>query len=89
MTGLTTEGVEVRRYLVKREGEWRPALQLLADGEIPPAKLPGLSPPSRVRAIATGELGNHLAGEVALLEPPDRTNSGVGVCVRICAPRSC
>ena len=26
MTGLTVEGVEVRRYLVKRDGEWRPAL---------------------------------------------------------------
>lgn len=70
MTGLTVEGVEVRRYLVKREGEWRPALQLLADGEIPPAKLPGLPATARARAIAAGELGNHLAGEVALLEPP-------------------
>ncbi|TIO48881.1 MAG: hypothetical protein E5X80_26105 [Mesorhizobium sp.] len=70
MTGLTTEGVEVRRYLVKRDGEWRPAVQLLADGEIPPAKLPGLPAASRARAIATGELGNHLAGEVALFEPP-------------------
>jgi hypothetical protein len=70
MAGLTTEGVEVRRYLVKRDGEWRPALQLLADGEIPPAKLPGVPATSRARAIATGELGNHLAGEVALFEPP-------------------
>ncbi len=70
MTGLTTEGVEARRYLVKRNGEWGAAVQLLADGEIPPVKLPGLSSLSRVRAIATGELGNHLAGEVALLEPP-------------------
>jgi len=70
MTGLTVEGVEVRRYLVKRKDEWHPALQLLADGEIPPAKLPGLPATSRARAIATGELGNHLAGEVALLEPP-------------------
>jgi hypothetical protein len=70
MTGLTTQGVEVRRYLVKRGGEWHPALQLLADGEIPPAKLPSLSKTSRARAIATGELGNHLAGEVALFEPP-------------------
>ena len=42
MTGLTVEGVEVRRYLVERECEWHPALQLLADGEIPLAKLPGL-----------------------------------------------
>ena len=70
MTGLTVEGVEVRRYLVKRECEWHPALQLLADGEIPLAKLPGLPATSRARAIATGELGNHLVGEVALFEPP-------------------
>ena len=70
MTGLTTQGVEARRYLVKRDGEWRPALQLLADGEIPPTKLPSVPPTSRARAIATGELGNHLAGEVALFEPP-------------------
>jgi hypothetical protein len=70
MTGLATEGVEVRRYLVKRGGEWHPALQLLADGEIPSAKLPGLAAMSRARAIATGELGNHLTGEVALFEPP-------------------
>jgi hypothetical protein len=70
MTGLATEGVEARRYLVKRGGEWHCALQLLADGEIPPAKLPGLTALSRVRAIASGELGNHLTGELALLEPP-------------------
>jgi hypothetical protein len=70
MTGLTTEGVEARRYLVKRDGEWHPALQLLADGEIPPVKLPGVPATSRARAIATGELGNHLVGEVALFEPP-------------------
>ena len=42
MTGLTTDGVEVRRYLIKREDDWHPALQLLADGEIPPAKIPSL-----------------------------------------------
>lgn len=70
MIGLATEGVEARRYLVKRDGKWHPALQLLADGEIPPARLPGVPPTSRARAVATGELGNHLAGEVALFEPP-------------------
>ena len=70
MAGLATEGVEARRYLVNRNGEWLPAVQLLADGEIPPAKLPKLSAQAWVRAIPTGELGNHLAGELALLEPP-------------------
>lgn len=70
MTGLATEGVEARRYLVKQNGEWIPAVQLMADGEIPPTKLPGLPALGRVRAIATGELGSHLTGEVALMEPP-------------------
>jgi hypothetical protein len=70
MTGLTTEGVEARRYLVKRDDEWHAALQLLADGEIPHGKLPGVPTTSRARATATGELGNRLAGEVALFEPP-------------------
>ncbi|MFD2185096.1 STY4851/ECs_5259 family protein [Rhodoplanes azumiensis] len=70
MTGLVTAGVEVKRFLVKRDGEWRPAVQLVADGEIRSEKLPGLTALSRVRAIATGELSNHLAGEVALFEPP-------------------
>lgn len=70
MSGLSTEGVEVRRYLVRCNGEWHPALQLLADGEIPPARLPGLPATSRARAIATGELADHLAGQVALFEPP-------------------
>lgn len=70
MTGLATQGVEIRRYLVKRDGEWRSAIQLLADGEVPLAKLPGLPATSRARATATGELANHLAGEVALFEPP-------------------
>lgn len=70
MTGLATEGVEVRRYLTRCDGQWRPALQLLADGEVPPTRLPSLSALGRVRAIPTGELGNHVAGEVALIEPP-------------------
>ncbi|WP_152536308.1 STY4851/ECs_5259 family protein [Mesorhizobium loti] len=70
MTGLSTEGVEAKRYLVRLDGQWLPALQLLADGEIPPLKLPSLSANGRVRAIPTGELGNHLSGELALLEPP-------------------
>jgi hypothetical protein len=43
MSGLSTEGVEAKRYLVKRNGEWVPAVQLLADGEIPPAGACGRS----------------------------------------------
>ncbi|MER8975273.1 STY4851/ECs_5259 family protein [Mesorhizobium sp. M0800] len=70
MTGLSTEGVEARRYLVKSNGQWVPAIQLLADGEIPASKLPNLPTQGRVRAVPTGELGNHLSGELALFEAP-------------------
>ena len=70
MTGLATDGVEARRYLVRRDGVWHPALQLRADGEIAPAKLLGFPTTSRARATPLGELANHLAGEVALFEPP-------------------
>jgi hypothetical protein len=70
MTGLSTMGVEVRRYLVKRNDQWLPAVQLLADGEVPASRLLGLSDLGRVRATPTGELGNHLTGDLALLEPP-------------------
>ncbi|MES0179678.1 STY4851/ECs_5259 family protein [Mesorhizobium sp. M0025] len=70
MAGLSTEGVETRRYLVKCDGRWVPAIQLLADGEIAPQKLPNLPTQSRVRAVPTGELGKHLSGELALFEAP-------------------
>ncbi|QOZ23117.1 hypothetical protein XH93_05180 [Bradyrhizobium sp. CCBAU 51753] len=70
MTGLSSVGVEARRFLVKRSGEWIPAVQLLADGEVPASKLPGLSAQGRVRAVPTGELANHLTGDLALLEAP-------------------
>jgi hypothetical protein len=70
MSGPTTHGVEVRRYLVMRDGEWLPAVQILADGEIQESKLPELSGQSRARVIPVGELGNHLTGELALMEPP-------------------
>ncbi|TIV68463.1 MAG: hypothetical protein E5V86_00750 [Mesorhizobium sp.] len=70
MAGLSTEGVEARRFLAKIDGQWIMALQLLADGEIPPSKLPNLPTQGRVRAVPTGELSNHLSGELALFEAP-------------------
>lgn len=70
MSGLATEGVEIRRFLVKQGGQWRPAVQILADGEVPTSRLALPSVNGRLRAIPSGELGNHLAGELALLEPP-------------------
>ena len=70
LTGLTTEGVETRRFLVKQRDGWVPALQLVADGEIPFSRLPPIQTRGRIRAVPSGELANRIAGEVALLEPP-------------------
>lgn len=70
MSGLATEGVETRRFLVKKEGQWLPAVQILADGEVSTSRLFFPAVLARLRAIPSGELGNHLPGELALLEPP-------------------
>ncbi len=70
MSGLVTEGVETTRFLVKQDGQWRPAVQILADGEVTASRLPSPSVQARLRAIPSGELGNHFSGELALLEPP-------------------
>src|SRR5690606_33591814 len=70
MTGLSTAGVEARRFLVHQEGHWQPAIQILADGEVSPRHLPEVSANGRIRAVPSGELGKHVPGEVALLEPP-------------------
>lgn len=70
LTGLSNEGVEVKRYLLKRDGMWQPAVQLLADGEISLKWLPNLKTLGRIRAVPAGELANWLSGEAALLEPP-------------------
>ncbi|MDQ6436651.1 STY4851/ECs_5259 family protein [Mesorhizobium sp. LHD-90] len=69
--GLSTEGVGAKRFLIQRAGCWKPALQVLADGEIPAAKVPDLTTSlGRARAVPTGELSNHLAGDFAVFEPP-------------------
>ena len=70
MTGLSTAGVEARRFLVHQEGHWQPAVQILADGEVSPRHLPAVSANGRMRAVPYGELGKYVPGEVALLEPP-------------------
>lgn len=69
-TGHVVRGIEARRYLMLRDGEWLPALQLLADGEIASSKLGGFSPHSRIRISPSGQLVEHVPGEIALLEPP-------------------
>ena len=81
LTGLLDEkftshamhGIEARRYLMLRDGEWLPALQLLAEGEIATSRLAGLSPQSRVRVSPAGQLVEHVPAEIALLEPPGDT----------------
>lgn len=70
MTGLNTEGVEVCRYLIRRNDVWNSAIQLLADGVVPSTKLSHLATGKRYRAVATGALSDHIAAELALFEPP-------------------
>ena len=84
MTGLTVEGVEVRRYLVERECEWHPALQLLADGEIPLAKLPGLPATKSRPRDCEGDSATTLPARSHSSNPRSAC-SGVGGCVPICA----
>lgn len=57
------------RMLVRRDDAWVPALKLAVDGEIrvPPSVR---SLQSRLRVHAVGDLGDRLAGELALLDPP-------------------
>gem|GEM_PF-1573520 len=69
-TSQTTRGIEARRYLMLRDGEWLPALQLLADGDIAMSRLAGFSPQGRVRVSPAGHLVEHVPAEIALLEPP-------------------
>jgi hypothetical protein len=70
LSGPVTRGIEAHRYLVRRDGEWVPALQLLADGEIAVGRLPELPTEERARAVAAGHLAEYIPGEIALLEPP-------------------
>ena len=70
LTGLATAGVGVRRFLVKTANGWKPAAQMLVDGEIPQASLPISGSLGNYRAVPTGELSNHISGDIALLEPP-------------------
>lgn len=70
LTGLVTEGVETRRFLINQGDKWLPAVQLVADGEIPQSKLPHLLTQGRIHAVPSGELANRISGEIALLEPP-------------------
>lgn len=62
LSGLATRGIEVRRYLFRRDGEWSPAIQLLADGEIAATRLPGLSTQGRARVVPAGQLAECISG---------------------------
>lgn len=70
ITGLATTGVGARRFLVKTETGWKPAVQMLVDGEVPRSSLAIPISIGNFRAVPTGELANHISGDVALLEPP-------------------
>lgn len=62
-------GARCWRMLVRRDGVWSPALKLALDGEIRvPASVRTIQ--SRLRVHAIGDLGDRLAGEIALLDPP-------------------
>ncbi|MCO6409060.1 STY4851/ECs_5259 family protein [Hoeflea alexandrii] len=69
-SGHVARGIEARRYLTLRDGEWLPALQLLADGEIASSSLASFSPLGRIRVTPASQLVEHVSGEIALLEPP-------------------
>ncbi|WIY67960.1 STY4851/ECs_5259 family protein [Aquidulcibacter paucihalophilus] len=57
------------RMLVRRDGGWSPGLRLAVDGEIRvPASIRTIQ--TRLRVHAIGDLGDRLAGEIALLDPP-------------------
>ena len=84
MAGLTTEGVEVRRYLVKRNGEWLPAASAAGRRRNPAGNWPA-SRRSRARAIQP-------ANSATILPANWRSSSlrsassGAGECGRLCAP---
>jgi hypothetical protein len=66
---LGGSGARCWRMLVRRDGLWAPALKLAFDGEIRvPTAVRAMS--SRLRLHAIGDLGDRLAGELALLDPP-------------------
>lgn len=64
------------RMLVRRDGAWAPALKLAVDGEIRvPSSVRSMQ--SRLRVHAVGDLGDRLAGELALLDPPGEDGAWV------------
>lgn len=66
---LGGSGARCWRMLVRRDGVWSPALRLAVDGEVRvPASVRTIQ--SRLRVHAVGDLGDRLAGEIALLDPP-------------------
>lgn len=73
------------RMLVLRDGIWSPALRLSVEGEIRvPTAVKSLK--SRLRVHATGDLGDRLAGELALLDPPGEDGAWISR-ARPAAPR--
>nr|WP_210304173.1 STY4851/ECs_5259 family protein [Rhizobium sp. BK008] len=67
---VVASGITVERYLSYDGERWLPAALLNAEGEIPAAKLPGLSTFGRWKASPSGDLANFLPSQIALFEPP-------------------
>jgi hypothetical protein len=74
---LGDKSVGCDRVLRKRDGVWRPAIQLSADGIAKAGLLKELSGRSeRIRAFPAGTLAKYLSGEIAILEPPGIDDAG-------------
>lgn len=71
---VVASGITVERYLSYDGERWLPAALLNAEGEIPAAKIPGLSTFGRWKASPSGELANFLPSQIALFEPPTADN---------------
>lgn len=73
---LSGAGARCWRMLVRSDGVWSPSLKLGFEGAVrlPPA-VRQLA--SRLRVHAVGDLGDRLAGELALLEPPGEDGAWV------------
>jgi hypothetical protein len=79
-------GARCWRLLRQDRGGWSPALRMSVDGETRvPADVRALQ--SRLRVYACGALGDFIAGEIALLDPPGEDGAWVAR-PRPAAPRS-
>lgn len=63
--------VTIDRLLVLKGPVWQEAVRLCLDGMVDGGNLPGAEPSDgRLRAFPAGAFANHVAGELALFDPP-------------------